>query len=328
MRPRHRGARPGASSRAARRRSSPRRSSRRGLAETVAREAGAETAMLDPLEGLTEDEVDGGRGLLLRHAREPRGAPEGPRMHVSPAVELDGGLSSPTGAARPCSTRRRLCGSSEGEFVAIAGPNGGGKTTLVRLVARPRAAGLAVRCASSASRRDAVLAAGHARLPRRSARQLGARRARRRCARSSPPGRLAGRRARSAGCVGRDRERVDEAIERVGLTDRADADAATSLGRPAAAGVHREGARGRAVAARARRADHRGRRRERRRRSATLLARLHARPRRDDPLRLARVRRGRAPCRAPGARARDDRLRRAAVASCPGVWHDPSHVHV
>ena len=75
------------------------------LAETVAREAGAETAVLDPLEGLTEDEIVGGRGLLLGHAREPRGAPRGPRMHVSARGRARLGVSSRTGAAgRFCMT--------------------------------------------------------------------------------------------------------------------------------------------------------------------------------------------------------------------------------
>ena len=46
--------------RPARRRSSSSRSSRHALLEAVAREAGAQTAVLNPIEGLTESEQDGG----------------------------------------------------------------------------------------------------------------------------------------------------------------------------------------------------------------------------------------------------------------------------
>ena len=62
------------------------------LAETVAREAGVKTAVLDPLEGIGEERHRRRSRLLLGHAGEPRDAAEGARMHElsDPVVELDG----------------------------------------------------------------------------------------------------------------------------------------------------------------------------------------------------------------------------------------------
>ena len=112
------------------------------------------TAVLNPLEGLTEEELARGRGLPLGDAGEPRGAAGGARMPVRPSSSSRAS-PSPTGRASPCwptSTLRR----PRGEFVAIAGPNGGGKTTLIRLVVGLGTAGRRVACASSASPRTAV----------------------------------------------------------------------------------------------------------------------------------------------------------------------------
>ena len=107
---------------------------------------------------------------------------------------------------------------SAGEFVAIAGPNGGGKTTLMRLVL-----GLAVPARGSALLFDEP---AH-RFSRR--RTLGYLSQRSQLGTEAPAtvrevvaaGRLA-----SAGLLGplrrRDRAIVDEAIARVGLTERAD----------------------------------------------------------------------------------------------------------
>src|SRR4029450_12203828 len=68
--------------------------------------------------------------LLLPHARESRRAPEGSRMHL--AVELRN-ASFAYGHGSPV-LRDVDLRIQQGEFVAIAGPNGGGKTTLIRLI--------------------------------------------------------------------------------------------------------------------------------------------------------------------------------------------------
>ena len=91
------------------------------LAETVAHEVGAKTAMLDPLEGLTERGDKGGRGLLLGDAREPRRAAKGAGMPV--AVELrdvsfayDGG--SPSSSTSTSPSKRASSWRSQGRTAA------------------------------------------------------------------------------------------------------------------------------------------------------------------------------------------------------------------
>ena len=113
-----------------------------------------------------------------------------------------------------------------GEFVAIAGPNGGGKTTLLRVVLgleRPTAgrALLFGEPATSVSRRRLL---GY--LPQRA--QLGVE------APATVREVVAAGRVAASRLVGpmrrRDRELVDEAIERVGLAARADAPVRTLSG--------------------------------------------------------------------------------------------------
>ena len=196
----------------------------------------------------------------------------------------------------------------EGEFVAVAGPNGGGKTTLIRILLgleRPTE-GTALLYGEPAHRFSGRRALGY--LAQRS--EVGG---------DAPatvrevvsagrlaPGRLVGRLRRE------DRELVAEAIGRVGSRVGGRRAAPDSVRRDATARVHREGARRTAVSPRPRRADDRCRRR-----IAGVAGRSPRRParraRRDDRVRLARVRRRRASRRAARARTTDDRLRRLAA---------------
>jgi zinc transport system ATP-binding protein len=106
----------------------------------------------------------------------------------------------------------------EGEFVAVAGPNGGGKTTLVRIVLgleRP-AEGRALLFGEPAHRFSHHKTLGY--LPQRS--ELGG------DAPATVREVVAAGRLAAGGLIGpmrrRDRELVAEAIERVALSDRAD----------------------------------------------------------------------------------------------------------
>ena len=100
------------------------------LAETVAREVGARTAVLDPIEGLTPDEQKRGDDYLTLMRAQSRCIAEGAR--VSLALRLQG-VTFAYGHTPPV-LRNVDLDVQRGEFVAIAGPNGGGKTTLVRLI--------------------------------------------------------------------------------------------------------------------------------------------------------------------------------------------------
>ena len=99
-------------------------------AETLANDLGVEAAVLDPIEGLPDDELR--RGLPFPHAGEPRGAPEGERLHMSPStpvIEVTGGNLALGG--RPI-LRTIDLSVRKGEVVAVLGANGSGKSTLVR----------------------------------------------------------------------------------------------------------------------------------------------------------------------------------------------------
>jgi zinc transport system ATP-binding protein len=139
-------------------------------------------------------------------------------MHVTPAVELEG-IEFAYGRGGPVlhDVDLRI---AEGEFVAIAGPNGGGKTTLLRLVLGLERPGKgAVRLFGEPAERFSRRATlGY--LAQRAALTLDAPvTVREVVAAGTLPAR---------GIVGRlrrfDRERIDEAIELVGLRDRADAE--------------------------------------------------------------------------------------------------------
>ena len=103
------------------------------LAETIAREAGVTTAVLDPLEGLGAERIDAGddyftvmSGISQRCARR-----SGARSVVRPALELDGVSFAYRGG--PPALEGVSVAVEQGAFLGIAGPNGGGKTTLLRL---------------------------------------------------------------------------------------------------------------------------------------------------------------------------------------------------
>ena len=145
-------------------------------------------------------------------------------MRVTPAVELDDVSFGYRPGQRVLEDVTLRLG--EGEFVAVAGPNGGGKTTLVRLILgleRP-AGGRALLFGEPAHRFSRRRTLGY--LAQRS--ELG----------GDAPATVrevvsAGRLA-AGGLIGpirrRDRELVAEAIERVGLSERADAPLRTLSG--------------------------------------------------------------------------------------------------
>jgi zinc transport system ATP-binding protein len=241
-------------------------------------------------------------------------------MYVTPAVELDS-VRFAYGRGGPVLRDVNLR-IGEGEFVAIAGPNGGGKTTLLRLVLgleRPDA-GVVRLYGEPAERfsRRAVL--GY--LPQRASLMLDAPvTVREVVAAGTLPARgVVGRLRRS------DRERVDEAIELVGLTDRADAELRRLSG----------GQQQRALIAKALAGGPRllaldepttGVDAESQEALGELLARLHA----DLGVTVLYV------SHEFGAVERHVQrlvLVRGTIvfdgppSELPGVWHDPSHVHV
>ena len=119
--------------RRARRRSSPRRSRSPALADTVAREAGARPPARPAR----------GPHARRRSTRAPTTSPSCARTSPRCGRRSDAGSRrpsrrssstasrSPTAAVRPCSRTSRS--GRARRFLGIAGPNGGGKTTLLRL---------------------------------------------------------------------------------------------------------------------------------------------------------------------------------------------------
>lgn len=139
-------------------------------------------------------------------------------MQLAPAVELES-VSFAYSRGEPV-LREVDLQIGQGEFVALAGPNGGGKTTLLRLILgleRPGSGSVRLYGEPSErfSRRETL---GY--LPQRA--QLGM------DAPVTVREVVSAGRLRASGLLGplrrRDRELVEEAIERVGLSERADAE--------------------------------------------------------------------------------------------------------
>ena len=237
------------------------------------------------------------------------------------AVELERSLASAIGPGSACS-RTSSSGSARASSSPSPGRTAAGKTTLVRIVLgleRP-ARGHGALFGEPAHRFSRRRMLGY--LAQRSA--LG----------GDAPATVrevvsAGRLA-AGGLLGplrrRDRELVAEAIERVGLRDVADVAAAHALGRDAAAGVHREGARGRARAPRPRRAH------DRRRRRVAGVARRAARPS-STPSSASRSCTSRTSSGPSSSFVQRLVLVRRTIVfdgppgELPGMWHDPSHTH-
>ena len=283
------------------------------LAETVAREAGAETAVLNPLEGLTEEELEGGEDYLsvmranlaaLRErsdAASRRAAGRRLRVRAGPPVLRDVDLARRGRRVRRCrGPERRRQDHARPPRARLEEPSCG--AALLSASRRRRFGDARASAISPSAARLDVDAPGP-------------------CARSWRPD------GWPRGLLGPlrrgDRRIVDEAIERVGLTAERDRPL-DAVGRPAAARFIAKALAGEpallvldepttGVDAEAQEA------------LAALLDELHGDLGVDDPLRLARV------------RAVERFVERLVLVRggivfdgppprLPGVWHDPSHV--
>ena len=99
------------------------------LAQTVAAETGGTTAVLDPLEGLTPEEESAGDDYFTVMRRNLAALEDGARV---PVVSVSG-VRFAYGRGPAVLDGIDLV-VERGEFVGVAGPNGGGKTTLMRLI--------------------------------------------------------------------------------------------------------------------------------------------------------------------------------------------------
>ena len=229
------------------------------VAETVADEAGVGTAVLDPIEGLTDESA--GRGLPRRScaATSPRcrrASPARDRIRRHPPS----GCAAPASATATCRSSRDVdLTVGRGEAVAVLGSNGSGKTTLARgllglapvlggEVERARRPG---RPAARARPGRLRAAAAHGQRRRAGDRARGRRR------RAGWPGS-----ACSAGSAPPTAPPSADAVAAVGLADRMERPGRLALRRAAAPGARRPRAGRRAGAADHGRADRRRRRRE------------------------------------------------------------------
>ena len=216
----------------------------------------------------------------------------------------------------------------EGEFVALMGANGSGKSTLVRALTglRPLTQGSVLLFGTPLHDFGARHRIGF--VPQRGTAAGGVPASVREVVAS---GRLTRRRLlRPAGRA--DRAAIDDALEVVGLADKARRRRVDALRRPAAAGAHRPRAGGRAGPVLPRRADRRRRpaqpARARRRPAHPLRARGHRRAGRPRarPARAARRPGGRH-ARRPD-RLRRDRRSRTRTCTATTTRSTPRHDHV